>query len=123
MTTTKAEQETIIRWDQEERVLDLYTAYAAEARKWERLGYKVEVCGRSQIGEPRSWRAQAPLEALRLRKLVDGKVGKHRRGHSFALQPRKLADLESRSSPGEPGRLRQSESASGTANLRTPRWA
>jgi hypothetical protein len=78
--STKAEQETIIRWDQEERVLHLYTAYPSDARKWERLGYSVEVCGRTQAGEARGWRAQAPLEALRLRKLVGGQVVKRRRG-------------------------------------------
>lgn len=60
MSTTKTEQETIIRFDQDETVLHLYTAYPALARKWTRLGYQVEVCGRTQAGEPRGWRAQAP---------------------------------------------------------------
>ena len=96
MTTTKAEQETIIRYDQEERVLHLYTAFPPEARKWERLGYAVEVCGRTQAGEPRGWRAQAPLEALRLRKLVEGEVAKRRRGRGFGLGARKLAGAEPR---------------------------
>jgi hypothetical protein len=96
MTTSKAEQETILRFDQEERVLHLYTAYPPEARKWERLGYAVEVCGRTQAGEPRAWRAQTPLEALRLRKVVDGEVVKRRRGRGFGLEARKLADAEPR---------------------------
>ena len=94
MTTTKAERETILRWDQEERVLHLYTAYPAEARKWARLGYSVEVSGRTQSGEPRGWRARAPLEALRLRRLVNGKVIRHRRGRGFAGPPRKLAGAD-----------------------------
>src|SRR5262245_6230307 len=65
--TTKAEQETIIRWDQEARILDLYTAYPSQVRKWTRLGYQVEVSDRTQAGEPRGWRAKAPLGALRFR--------------------------------------------------------
>ena len=96
MNTTKAEAETILRWDQEERVLHLYTAHAPEARKWERRGYVVEVCGRTQAGEPRGWRARAPLEALRLRKLVNGQVAKRRRGPGFAVRDRKFAAPEHR---------------------------
>src|SRR5437879_1758104 len=97
MRTTKAEQETILQWDQEERVLHLYTAYPAEARKWERLGYAVDVYGRTQAGEPRGWRAQAPLDVLRLRKVVEGQVVKRRRGQGFGLGARKLAGAEPRS--------------------------
>ena len=89
MTTTKSEQETIIRWDQEERVAHLYTTNAADARKWERLGYAVEVCTRAQDGKARSWQASGPLDALRLRKLVNGQLAKRRRGRSF--NSRKLA--------------------------------
>ncbi len=100
MTTTKAEQETILRWDQEERVLHLYTAYPAEARKWKRLGYAVEVCGRTPDGEPRGWQARASLEAVRLRKLVHGHVAVRRRGRSFGLPDRKLAAAELRPRPG-----------------------
>lgn len=95
MTTTKAEQETIIRWDQEQRVLHLYTANASEARKWKRLGFAVEVCGRTQAGEARGWQAPAPLAAIRLRKLVDGNVVRRRRGRSFGS--RKLATKEHQS--------------------------
>jgi hypothetical protein len=92
----KSEQETIVRWDQEERVLHLYTAYAPEARKWERRGYSVEVCGRTAAGEPREWRARAPIDALRLRRLEEGKVVMRRRGRSFGLRDRKLAASEHR---------------------------
>src|SRR5687767_335246 len=88
---TKAEQETIIRWDQEERVLHFYTAYPPEARRWERLGYEVEVVDSRKCGEPRGWRADAPLDALRLRKLVDGRVQGRRRGRSFRPGSRRLA--------------------------------
>ena len=78
--TTKAEQETIIRWDQEEPVADLYTAHQVQANKWIRLGYPVEVFGRDQEGIPRGWRAKVPVEAIRFRKVQDGQVVK-RRGH------------------------------------------
>jgi hypothetical protein len=88
--TTKAEQETVVRWDQEERVLHLWTAYAAEARKWSRLGYPVEVHGRTRSGEPRSWQALAPVETLRWRRLVNGKVVLRRRGRSLVAGPPKL---------------------------------
>src|SRR5262245_18527180 len=90
--TTKAEQETIIRWDQDERVSHLYTANPADARRWERLGYEVEVSGRTPAGETRGWRARAPLEAIRLRRLVNGKLAKRPRGRGFGS--RKLAVRE-----------------------------
>ena len=90
---------TIIRWDQEKRALNLYTAYPADAKKWERLGYPVETCGRTQAGGPRSWQAKAPLEPPRLLKLVEGKVVMHRRGRSFPLAQRKLAGAGHRSGP------------------------
>ena len=94
--TTRAEQETILRFDQDERVLHLYTACAVDARKWARLGYAVEVCGRTSTGAPRGWRARAPLDALRLRTLVDGQVVKRRRGRGFDQPRRKLAGPEPR---------------------------
>ena len=78
--TTKAEQETIIRWDQEEPVADLYTARQIQANQWIRLGYPVEVSDRDQEGNPRGWTANVPMEAIRFRKLRDGAVVK-RRGH------------------------------------------
>ena len=93
----KAEQETIIRWDQEERVVHFYTAYPADARKWARLGYQVEIYSRTQAGQPRSWRAQAPVEALRLRRLVKGQIVSRRRGRSVGLGRHKLAASEQQS--------------------------
>ena len=78
--TTKAEQETTIRWDQEEQVAHLYTAHQVQANQWIRLGYPVEAFGRDQTGNPRGWRAKVPVEAIRFRKLQDGAVVK-RRGH------------------------------------------
>jgi hypothetical protein len=108
MTTTKAEKETILRWDQEERVLHLYTVYAVEARRWERLGYAVDVCGRTRTGEPTGWQAPAPLDAVRLRRLVDGKVARRPRGPGFAVRPHKFAASEHPSGHGHiRGRFRR----------------
>ena len=78
--TTKAEQETIIRWDQEEHVAWLYTAHPAQARRWERLGYPMEVSDRDQRGSPTGWGAKVPVEAIRFRKVRDGAVVKRRTG-------------------------------------------
>ena len=49
--TNKAEQETIIRWDQEGPEAELYTAHPARARHWEKQGYAVEVCDQGPEGE------------------------------------------------------------------------
>jgi hypothetical protein len=104
--TTKAEQETTITWNQEERSLLMWTANPAEAKRWARLGYDVEVSGRTQAGEPRSWKAQGPAEALRLRKVVNGQVVKRRRGAGFPVSRRKLAVSEHRIHPGRHTRAR-----------------
>jgi len=50
--TTKAEQETVIRWDREDRTMQLYTADAAQARRWTQLGYDVRVQGTDRDGRP-----------------------------------------------------------------------
>jgi hypothetical protein len=83
---TKAEQETIIRWDQEERTAHLWTAYEAAARRWGRMGYPVRVYSRTMDGTPRSWSAEVPLDAIRWRRMQDGEVVRrrgHRKGHVF----------------------------------------
>ena len=40
---SKAEKETVIRWDCEDPVPVLYTADPAQARRWIKLGYPVTV--------------------------------------------------------------------------------
>jgi hypothetical protein len=105
---TRAEQETIVRWDQEERVVHLYTANPAQARRWARLGYPVEVNGRYPHGEPHSWRAQMPVEAIRFRRVVT----RQPRGRGFR---RKLAASEQGSQQGRavsrPDEVEQEEAA------------
>lgn len=100
MATPKSEQETNVRWDQEERVLHLFTAHPATARKWTKLGYLVEAVSHTEAGKPRGWRARAPVDALRFRRLVNGQLVSRRRGRSFGHGPRKSADSEQRN-PGE----------------------
>ena len=78
--TTRAEQETIIRWDQEDPTALLYTAHHVQARRWAKLGYPVEVSDRDRTGNPRGWEAQVPKETVRFRRLEDGAVVKRRTG-------------------------------------------
>ena len=47
---TKAEQETIIRWDEEDQIAHLYTAHPPQARRWEKRGYPVQVLDRDAAG-------------------------------------------------------------------------
>jgi hypothetical protein len=77
---TKSEQETVIRWDQEERIAHLWTAYEPDAERWVRAGYPVTVYRRDKDGRPVSWAAEVPLDAIRYRRVEDGQVVK-RRGH------------------------------------------
>jgi Ni/Co efflux regulator RcnB len=50
---TKGEQETIVRWDQGDRVAHLYTAYEPDARRWQRAGIEAQQRGGS-------WSAEVP---------------------------------------------------------------
>ena len=87
--TSKAEQETIVRWDQEEQVAYLYTAHRAQMRQWKRLGYAVEVFHRDKNGTPTGWESKVPAEAVRFRPLVEGKLVKrrgHRKGKLFGAE-------------------------------------
>ena len=79
-SVTKAEQETIIRWDQEDSTADLYTAHPAQARRWEKQGYPVEVSDRDPAGTPLGWRCRVPKDAIRFRRVHDGAVVKRRAG-------------------------------------------
>jgi len=78
--TTKAEQETVIRWDREEQSVQLYTADPAQARRWTRLGYDVQVQGRDRKGRPRGWTAIGPGGCVRFRRVQGGQVVKRANG-------------------------------------------
>jgi hypothetical protein len=73
---TKAEQETVIRWDREDRTVQLYTADAAQARRWTQLGYDVRVHGTDRAGRPHGWTATGPSGCVRFRRLKNGAVVK-----------------------------------------------
>ena len=84
--TTKSEQETIIRWDQEEKEAHLYTAYEGQARRWTKLGYDVRVSHRDMNGASTGWEATAEKDAVRFRRVHQGKVVRrqgHGRGRRF----------------------------------------
>ena len=84
--TTRAEQETTMRWDQQERVAYLETTYAPEVRYWRKQGLEVEVADEGPDGTPRAWTARAPKDAIRIRRVKDGWVVKrqdHGMGRRF----------------------------------------
>ena len=78
--TTRTEQETIVRWDQEGAEANLYTAWEPQARRWSRLGYEVTVSHRDRHGTPTGWEATAERDAVRFRRVRGGKVVR-RQGH------------------------------------------
>ena len=91
--TTKAEQETVIRWDREDRTVQLYTADAAQARRWTQLGYDVRVQGTDRDGRPHGWAATGPIGCVRFRRVRSGAVVKRVNGrqnlrvHQRVLEP------------------------------------
>jgi hypothetical protein len=58
---TLAEQETVVRWDAEERIAHLWTASPAVARKWTRIGYAPQV-------RDGGWWAKVPSKLITFRK-------------------------------------------------------
>ena len=70
--TTKAEQETVIRWDRGDRTVQLYTADAAQARRWSQLGYDVRAQALDREGRPRGWTAVGPKGSVRFRRVQGG---------------------------------------------------
>ena len=94
MRITKAETETIIRWDEEERVLRLWTSSVGFMRRMARRGY---VWTRTSPGW--GWEARASLKAFTLRRLgADGYHPPQREG------PLRVADPSVRWCRGARGR-------------------
>lgn len=68
MALSKYEQETIIRWDEEEQVAHLYTAHGATAKKWEKLGWPVKIMDKDGQGKARGWEAEGSVDCIVVRK-------------------------------------------------------
>lgn len=68
MTTarTRAEQETILRWDAEDRRVHLYTASPVVARKWARLGHILTPHGPADA--PTGWSGLASAGTVTVRR-------------------------------------------------------
>jgi hypothetical protein len=86
---SKAEQETILRFDRSEPTVSLWTANPAEARRWKKLGYDVRVFRFTPDGRPQSWHTEGPAGCLRLRRVADGKIVRRARaGENLAIHRR-----------------------------------
>jgi hypothetical protein len=80
---TKAEQETIIRWDEEARKLDIYTCSERVATRLQRRGYALTQLANPQHG----WRVQGlPLSCLTFRRIGADVSGKPKRQVSEGLR-------------------------------------
>lgn len=75
---TNAEKETIIRWDEEEKVAYLYTCNKSIAEKWRKLGYELQVVHNRQTG----WRGAVAKRLITFRRLAT-------RGRDGIPSPRK----------------------------------
>ena len=99
---TRAEQETIVRWDEQDQQAHLYTAHEAQAKRWIKLGYEMRVTHRDLNGKPTGWEATAEKDAVRLRRVHAGKVVRrkgHGRGQLFrAVQHDQLVASEPQAS-------------------------
>jgi hypothetical protein len=92
-TVVKAKQETIVRWDQEERIAHLWTAYEPDARRWQKAGYEVQVYTTDCDGRLTSWSGRVPVEAIRWRRVKNGQVVRrsgHRRGRLLGVRDDEL---------------------------------
>jgi hypothetical protein len=96
---TKAEKETIIRWDCEDPVPVMYTSDPAQARRWAKQGYLVNVQDARRDGVPRSWSARGAKGCVRFRRVKDGVTVKRANG---AQNPSVHRRFLSGSRPGAP---------------------
>lgn len=71
---TKGEQETVLRWDREERCVTMWTADPAQARNWTRNGYSVTAVVSTTDGRTTGWRAVGPVGCIRFRRVLDGQI-------------------------------------------------
>jgi hypothetical protein len=86
---SRAEQETILRWDEEDQTVDIYTVSERMAVKLQRRGYPLQPLPNPDHG----WRARGiPLSALTFRRLGPDCSGRPKRVVKTAFQSRPLAD-------------------------------
>lgn len=116
--STKAEQETVIRWDRETDAAMVYTADPCEMRRWRALGYDVQVCGTTRDGKARGWQATVPAAAVALLPLRAGQVKAPR-----WLEPPTLSDravkARGRREREKPGEIPEENRADSPAVART----
>src|SRR5439155_23826473 len=58
--TTREEAETTITFNRHQGTAELCTADPAVMRRWQRVGWPVEVLGRYTDGQPRTWQPGEP---------------------------------------------------------------
>jgi len=79
---SRAEQESLIRWDEDSPTATVYTACARIARRWEKLGIPMQPVG-TVAGVVISWEGQVPKAAVKVRKVRQGVVVKRKGGKGF----------------------------------------
>jgi len=79
---TRAERETIIRWDSGDRVVTVYTCHRAVWRKAERAGWRQAGECRDRSGRVIGKEFAAPLDQLRFRLVSAEKRASSRREHA-----------------------------------------
>jgi hypothetical protein len=67
-TRSAAEQETVLRWDDEDQEIRAWTACRAVARAWFRANWPVTVDGTIK-GRPCSWESRVPAKAVSFRNI------------------------------------------------------
>ena len=77
---SKADRETVIRWDWEDRRPVMYTADPAQARRWAKLGYPVSVMDAARDGTARGWCVKGAVGCVRFRRVTDGVILKRANG-------------------------------------------
>ena len=70
---TLIERELVITYNDAEATAIVSTTSPVEKRRLERLGYPLVVDGRYRDGAEASWSATVPKQAIRFRRLVDGR--------------------------------------------------
>jgi hypothetical protein len=101
---TRAEQETLVRWDQAERVAHLCTTYPPMVRRWQRCGYAVQVLSTTLDGQARSWAAVVPVACITFRRLaaVQRRTRTRTGVPGLAKNPRTLTGSEVATQSDEP---------------------